>query len=193
MTISVTPLESGTSAFHVVLYASNHTRIWSQYISEALSEKTDLVAGNYYLLVESSNRASGQYAVGVDSAVCAHSWSAWKVTKAATVFKAGTKQRACSLCGLTQKKTISNLKPVIKLSKTKLTVRVGRSSSAVKLTKYAKGDYIKSVTANNKKIVTAKKSGKYGIKITGKKSGMTTVTVKLASGKSAKFKVTVKR
>ena len=48
--------------------------------------------------------------------VCVHSYGAWKVSKAATVFRKGQKVRTCKTCGASEKKAIAKLKPRVKLS-----------------------------------------------------------------------------
>lgn len=114
-----------------------------------------------------------------------HNVKKWKVTKKATVLKAGQKTGKCSVCKKTIKQTIAKLPETIKVRKT-VTIKV-KKSTTIKVT-YGKGDSVKSWKSSNKKIVTVTKKGK----ITGKKRGKAVLTVKLKSGKSAKVAVTVK-
>ena len=81
---------------------------------------------------------------------------------------------------------ISKLKPTIKLSKTKVIIKKGKSVT-IKVSKLAKGDAVKSWKTSNKKIATVKKG-----KIKAVKKGKATITVTLKSGKKATVKVTVK-
>ncbi|MDD6615174.1 MAG: Ig-like domain-containing protein, partial [Lachnospiraceae bacterium] len=118
-----------------------------------------------------------------------HKYGAWTVKKEATVLKAGTSIRTCIRCGKAETRTISRLKRTIQLNLTSLPLRTGQSTSAVKVTKMTKGDYIKSWKSSNTKIVSVSKKGV----ITGKKAGKATVTVVLASGAKASVKVTVQK
>ncbi len=80
-----------------------------------------------------------------------------------------------------------------KLSTKKLTVSKGKTK---KLSVKKAKKYKVSWKVKNKKIAKLKKSGKYAVKITGKKVGKTTVTCTLKKGKKKKkltCKVTVKR
>lgn len=114
-----------------------------------------------------------------------HEWDDWYTVKAATIKKTGIKERECYICGETQTKTISKLKPFIKLSKK--TVKLQTSKTYSLKIRYAKGDSIKKCTSSNKKVATVTKKGK----IKAKKKGTATITVVLKSGKRAKCKVTV--
>jgi hypothetical protein len=115
-----------------------------------------------------------------------HNWTS-KVTKKATVFKNGTKTYTCSRCSTKKTKTIEKLKPVIKLSATSATLKKGKTKT-ITVVKMAYGDSVKSWASSNKKIATVSKNGK----ITAKKKGTATITVKLKSGKKATVKVKVK-
>lgn len=121
-----------------------------------------------------------------------HTWSAWKTTKSATALVKGSKYRTCKVCKKKETQPIEKLKPTIKLSATKKTIKKKKSYTLV-ISKLAKGDSVKSVTSSNKKIATVKKVSKtqYSIKATSKK-GKVTIKVILASGKKATCAVTVK-
>ena len=121
-----------------------------------------------------------------------HTWSAWKTTKSATVLAKGSKYRTCKVCKKKETQSIAKLKPTIKLSATKKTIKK-KKSYTLAISKLAKGDFVKSVTSSNKKIATVKKvtKTKYSIKATSKK-GKATIKVTLASGKKATCAVTVK-
>ena len=109
----------------------------------------------------------------------AHKYGAYQVTKQPTVMKAGEKERTCTVCKTVQKAAIAKLKPTMKLNATKVRLKVGQSTTKVKVSGLAKGDTIKSWKSGNKKIVTVDKNGKLTAM---KKTGTTTVTVTLASG-----------
>lgn len=76
----------------------------------------------------------------------------------------------------------------VKLSAKKLTISVKKSK---KLSVKNAKKYKVSWKVKSKKIATIKKSGKYAIKVTGKKSGKTTITCTLKKGKK-KSKLTCK-
>lgn len=120
-----------------------------------------------------------------------HTWSAWKTTTAATVLKAGTQKRTCSVCGKTETKSIAKLKATIKLSSTKKSVKA-KKSFILTVSKLAKGDAVKSVKSGKTKIAAVKKTKTNKYKITGKKKGKAVITVTLKSGLKAKCTVTVK-
>ena len=118
----------------------------------------------------------------------AHKFGAYKTTVSATVMKTGTKERTCSVCGKKETFVIPKLKATIKVAKKSVTVKVGSSVQAPKVT-FRTGDGIKSWKVKDSKIASVDKKGK----ITGKKAGKTTVTVTLKSGKTAKITVMVKK
>ena len=117
-----------------------------------------------------------------------HRYGSYKVTRKATVLKSGRKTRTCKVCGKKETRTIAKLKATIKLAKTKITIGVKQTVAAPKVT-YRSGDGIRSWTSSRKSVATVDKKGR----ITGKKTGTATITVKLKSGKTAKIKVTVKK
>lgn len=116
-----------------------------------------------------------------------HSFDSYATIKKATALAAGTETRTCKVCGKTESRSIAKLAATIKLKANKLTVKTGDS---VELGKYvtglAAGDSVAGYTSSNGKAVVSKTG-----KVTGKSVGTTTVTVKLASGKTAKITVTV--
>ena len=79
-------------------------------------------------------------------------------------------------------------KAKVKLSKTKISIKVGQSKT-LKLKNYKKK--IKWIVKTGKKLIKVKKSGKFSIKITGKKAGTAKVTCKAGKTKLT-CKVTVK-
>ncbi|MCM1159912.1 MAG: Ig-like domain-containing protein [Roseburia sp.] len=79
--------------------------------------------------------------------------------------------------------------PTVKLNVKSITLQVKKSTTAVKASGMVKGDKVASWTTSNKKIVTVTKSGK----ITAKKVGKATITVKTKLGATATLKVTVQK
>lgn len=124
-----------------------------------------------------------------------HRWGAYRVTKAATALAAGVKVRSCTVCG-TQDRAVSvpKLKATIKVNASSLKMKLKQSTSKLKVTGMAKGDYVKSWKSSNTKIVkvSGKKTGT--CKLTAqKKTGKATITITLASGKKATVKITVQK
>lgn len=116
-----------------------------------------------------------------------HTYGAYTVTKAATVLAEGEQVRTCKVCGAKQTAPVAKLAKVIKLNVTSLPMKVKQSTTAVKVTQMAAGDYITSWKSSNTKIATVNSKGK----ITAKKKGTAEITVTLASGASAKVTVKV--
>lgn len=116
---------------------------------------------------------------------------------AATVFKTGkTEGSHCKVCGTVTKKqkTTAKLKPTISLTVSSLKMKKNQSTSVVKATGLAKGDYVVRVSSKNSAIVkvsSVKSNGTFRL-TAGKKTGTTTVTVTLKSKMTKSFKVTVK-
>ena len=76
----------------------------------------------------------------------------------------------------------------VKLNATKMTLQVGKSTTALKVeTKWPSNDKVKSWKSSNKKVVTVTSKGK----IKGIKKGTATITVTMKSGAKATCKVTV--
>ena len=117
-----------------------------------------------------------------------HDWSRWKVTKNATVLAEGVQQRSCSVCGETETAYVAKLPATIALNvKGTIPLKV-KQSFTVKVTMGA-GDRFVSWKTRNKKVVSVKNG-----RIKGLKAGKSaTITVQLASGKKARFKVKVQK
>lgn len=78
----------------------------------------------------------------------------------------------------------------IKLNASKMPLRVGTSTQALKVaSKTVKSDKVKSWKSSNTKVVKVDKTGK----VTGKKTGKATLTVTMKSGATATCKVTVQK
>ena len=119
-----------------------------------------------------------------------HSFGEYVVTKEATALAAGTETRTCKTCSTTESRSIAQLIATIKLTETKVMVKVGDSTEVGKyVTGLAKGDSVEGYTSSNKKTVIVSSTGK----VTGKAAGTAVITVKLASGKTADITVTVKK
>ena len=119
-----------------------------------------------------------------------HSFGEYVVTKEATALAAGTETRTCKTCSTTESRSIAQLIATIKLTETKVMVKVGDSTEVGKyVTGLAKGDSVEGYTSSNNKTVIVSSTGK----VTGKAAGTAVITVKLASGKTADITVTVKK
>ena len=119
-----------------------------------------------------------------------HNFGEYKTTKAATALDTGVKTRTCGVCGKEEIITIPKLKATIKLNVTSIVLKVGQSTTKVKVSGLAKGDAVASWKTGNTKLVKVTNSGKI---TAGKKPGSTTITVKLKSGKKATIKVKVQK
>ena len=121
-----------------------------------------------------------------------HSFGGWKVTKAATVAAEGVKERTCEVCGAKETASIARVKgPVtlnVPVNKT-LPMKMKQTFQA-KASGLAKGDKVVSWTSSNKAVATVSGSGKITAQ---KKAGSAQITVKLASGTTAKFTVKVQK
>lgn len=119
-----------------------------------------------------------------------HNFGEYKTTKAATALNTGVKTRTCGVCGKEEIITIPKLKATIKLNVTSIVLKVGQSTTKVKVSGLAKGDSVASWKSGNTSLVKVTSSGKI---TAGKKTGSTTVTVTLRSGKKAVVKVKVQK
>ena len=115
-----------------------------------------------------------------------HTYGEYVVTKAPTVLETGIKTASCTRCGGTITASVDKVPRTIQLSVTSFRLRVGQSYT-VKVSGLGAGDKVKSWKSNNTRIATVNSKGK----ITGKKSGTTTITVTLKSGLTKKIKVRV--
>ena len=119
-----------------------------------------------------------------------HKYSAYKITKAATALRAGSKMRICSVCNKKETASIKKLPATIKLNTTSIVLKVKQSTTKVKVRGLAKGDAVASWKSGNTKLVKVTNSGKI---TAGKKAGTTNVTITLRSGKKAVVKVKVQK
>lgn len=134
--------------------------------------------------------ASGKKAqIAVTVKETKHVYTKWTKVSSATVFAPEKRQSTCNLCGRKITREFgTKLTPTVKLTKTTLTLKT-KQSVTVKASGLARGDSVKKWTSSNKSIATVDKNGK--ITATAKE-GKATITVTLASGKTAKVAVTVK-
>ncbi|WP_283683110.1 DUF4430 domain-containing protein [Parablautia sp. Marseille-Q6255] len=117
-----------------------------------------------------------------------HQFGAWKKTSDATVFAAEKQTRTCSVCKAQEtRESGSKLKPTMKVTANKITLKVKQSTKGFKVTGLANGDSVKSYKSSNTKIFRVSKNGKI---TAGKKTGKAKLTITLESG--LKKKVTVK-
>lgn len=126
----------------------------------------------------------------IEGEATGHNFGEYKTTKAATALNIGVKTRTCGVCGKKETITIPKLKATIKLNVTSIVLKVGQSTTKVKVSGLAKGDSVASWKSGNTSLVKVTSSGKI---TAGKKTGSTTVTVTLRSGKKAVVKVKVQK
>lgn len=122
----------------------------------------------------------------------AHVFENYKFNNDATVLTDGTKTACCERgCGVSNTITASGtkLKPTYKVTAKNIKLKVGQSTSKIKITDLAAGDSVKSWVSSNKNVVTVSKAGK----IKGIKKGTAYVTVTLVSKEKIKIKVTVQK
>jgi len=108
------------------------------------------------------------------------------------VVAEGVKERTCEVCGAKETASIARVKgPVtlnVPVNKT-LPMKMKQTFQA-KASGLAKGDKVVSWTSSNKAVATVSGSGKITAQ---KKAGSAQITVKLASGTTAKFTVKVQK
>lgn len=124
-----------------------------------------------------------------------HTYGAWITTQSATVFNPEQQKRTCGKCGKEEYRTNgNNLTPTICTNAASLKFKKKQSTSKFKITGLAKGDYIKSFTSSNKKLITitGNKTGTCKIKAANK-TGKTKITITLASGLKKTITVTIQK
>ncbi len=121
-----------------------------------------------------------------------HDWGPYVSNHDATWQKDGTKTAVCQYgCGETKTVTDvgSRLTRSIEINVSSLCLRIGQSTSAVKVT-LAKGDKVVSWESGDPDIVSVSKKGKI---TAGMKTGETDVTLSTLSGMTRKIPVTVQK
>lgn len=124
-----------------------------------------------------------------------HAYGSWATTKEATVFNPEQQKRTCSKCNKEETRISGNkLTPTICTNATSLKLKKKQSTSKFAVTGLAKGDYIKSWTSSNKKliIITGNKTGTCKIKAANK-TGKAKITITLESGLKKTINVTVQK
>lgn len=124
-----------------------------------------------------------------------HTYGAWITTQSATVFNPEQQKRTCGKCGKEEYRTNgNNLTPTIRTNAASLKLKKKQSTSKFKITGLAKGDYIKSFTSSNKKLITitGNKTGTCKIKAANK-TGKAKITITLASGLKKTITVTIQK
>ena len=122
-----------------------------------------------------------------------HSMGAWKVTKAATAVAAGVKERTCKVCGGAKERvSIAKLKATLTLNvpiNRTLPMKM-RQTFQAKASGLAKGDKVVSWRSSNRRVAAVSGNGRI---VAQRIAGNAVITVKLASGKTARFTVKVQR
>ena len=124
-----------------------------------------------------------------------HRFGQWITTEKATVFVPAKQTRTCSGCGQKEIRNYgSKLEPTVKVNASKIPLKVRQSTRKIKVTGLASGDSVRFWKSSNTKIVKVfgKSNGTCRL-VAQKKTGSATVTVTLASGKTAKIKVKVQK
>lgn len=124
-----------------------------------------------------------------------HTYGAWITTQAATVFSPEQQKSTCSKCNKEETRTNGNkLTPTICTNAASLKLKKKQSTSKFTVTGLVKGDYIKSWTSSNKKLITitGSKTGTCKIKAANK-TGKAKITITLASGLKKTIAVTIQK
>lgn len=120
----------------------------------------------------------------------AHRYGAYVTTQETTALTEGSRARTCAVCGHTQTETVSKLTPTMTLNVKTVPLKIRQSTTKVKVSGLAKGDYVVSWKSNKPKIVKVNSNGKL---TAGKKTGTAKVTVTLASGLTETVTVKVQK
>ena len=156
------------------------------YIKQKTADSKGNVSFSYQLRENYANPTSCIYGIEAHT----HTYGNWKTIQKATIFEAELRQRECSICELTQTKYFgTKLKPMIKLNASSVTLKIGQSTTGLKVT-MSNGDSVLSWKSSNTKVVKVSKMGKL---VAQKQAGKATVVVKLNSGLSKKIPVTVQK
>ena len=124
-----------------------------------------------------------------------HKFDSWKTVKAQSIYSGAVQERICNACGKKETRVIgSKLKPVLKVNASFLKLKRKQSTKKFVVSRLAKGDFVKTWTSSNKKIVkiSGSKNGTCTIKA-GNKTGKAKITITLASGLKKTINVTVQK
>lgn len=118
-----------------------------------------------------------------------HVYGEWEVYENPTIFKKGKKKITCTICGnVLQERDINKLKATVKISKTKLKLKKGKTYQ-LKIKRKSNGDKLSKWSTSNKKIVFVnEKTGK----IKALKRGTAIITVKMKSGCKKTCKIIIR-
>ena len=121
-----------------------------------------------------------------------HKYGAYQPDGNATCLADGTKTRVCSVCKA--RETVgdpgSRLVPTGSLSQKKIRLQYRQSTSAVKVSGLAKGDFVQTWKSSRPSVASVSSKGKITAK---KKSGSAKISAYLASGKVLTVTVTVQK
>ena len=119
-----------------------------------------------------------------------HSYGGWTVTRKATALATGVQQRTCTVCkSAKQTQTIAKLRATLTLNvsaKKTIPLKVKQALN-VRASRMASGDSVASWKSSNTRVAIVARNGR----ITGRKAGTATITVRLRSGYSTWFRVKV--
>ena len=121
-----------------------------------------------------------------------HKYGAYQPDGNATCLADGTKTRVCSVCKVreTVRDPGSRLVPTGSLSQKKIRLQYRQSTSAVKVSGLAKGDFVQKWKSSRPSVASVSSKGKITAK---KKSGSAKISAYLASGKVLTVTVIVQK
>ena len=166
-------------------------------------EKSDHVYGEYQPDGNATCLADGtktrvcsvckaQETVADPGSATGHKYGAYQPDGNATCLADGTKTRVCSVCKVRETVTDpgSRLAPTGSLSQKKIRLQYRQSTSAVKVSGLAKGDFVQKWKSSRPSVASVSSKGKITAK---KKSGSAKISAYLASGKVLTVTVIVQK
>ena len=166
-------------------------------------EKSDHVYGEYQPDGNATCLADGtktrvcsvckaQETVADPGSATGHKYEAYQPDGNATCLADGTKTRVCSVCKVreTVRDPGSRLVPTGSLSQKKIRLQYRQSTSAVKVSGLAKGDFVQKWKSSRPSVASVSSKGKITAK---KKSGSAKISAYLASGKVRTVTVIVQK
>ena len=166
-------------------------------------EKSDHVYGEYQpdgnatCLVDGTKTrvcsvCKAQETVADPGSATGHKYGAYQPDGNATCLADGTKTRVCSVCKAreTVRDPGSRLVPTGSISQKKIRLQYRQSTSAVKVSGLAKGDFVQTWKSSRPSVASVSSKGKITAK---KKSGSAKISAYLASGKVLTVTVTVQK